>query len=389
MPSAVTALLVVAAAILASAQIQPPGTPTKVYVQMLVNSIEKIDGVEQQFEADFYLSLFWYDPNINGSATSFDTNNWWTPDLDFQDTNGAPEKLLQTTEYSINRAITDTIPDADHPTDPWGEYDQRYTGAFKTPLDLHNFPFDNQALRIVFESANWDNKTLHWLPVVPQAQFESLLTPQGFQVTSWEPLHNSLIMKDQFYPTYNAYYSRFEVDVLMARQPSYYMYKVVSGSVLLVYMCIAIFALEVEEADRMMGTLTVFLALISFVFVASQDLPKVPYLTRIDKFSFLSFLLVAVMMFIHSGQYLFREHEEEEKENEAKKTDKSPEDGKVVVEVGGHGTDKGHGKEEHSAGTYTRWKRRCFNAAPVRKRDWVFVIGLSLIYAIGVGAIFS
>jgi hypothetical protein len=36
-----------------------------------------------------------------------------------------------------------------------------------------------------------------------------------------------------------------------------------------------IFMLETSSTDRMMGTLTVFLALVSFVFVATQSIPKV------------------------------------------------------------------------------------------------------------------
>jgi hypothetical protein len=41
-------------------------------------------------------------------------------------------------------------------------------------------------------------------------------------------------------------------------------------------MCMWVFSLAVDEADRMMGTLQVFGVLVTYLFVASGDVPKVP-----------------------------------------------------------------------------------------------------------------
>lgn len=50
-----------------------------------------------------------------------------------------------------------------------------------------------------------------------------------------------------------------------------------------------------------------FSGLITFLFVASGDTPKVPYQTRLDLFMMFSFVIVAVIMFIHGALYYFRE----------------------------------------------------------------------------------
>lgn len=72
-------------------------------------------------------------------------------------------------------------------------------------------------------------------------------------------------------------------------------------------MCIWVFALAVDEADRMMGTLQIFAGLITFLFVAGGDTPKVPYQTRLDLFMLWSFFNVAVILFIHGTVYYWRE----------------------------------------------------------------------------------
>lgn len=53
--------------------------------------------------------------------------------------------------------------------------------------------------------------------------------------------------------------------------------------------------------------MTVFGGLVTFLFVASGDTPKVPYQTRLDVFMLFSFLNVAVMLIIHGALYYWRE----------------------------------------------------------------------------------
>jgi hypothetical protein len=50
----------------------------------------------------------------------------------------------------------------------------------------------------------------------------------------------------------NRAYDRLTIRMLLERQPQFYLSKIVSGSMLLVYMCVWVFSLAVDEADRMM-----------------------------------------------------------------------------------------------------------------------------------------
>ena len=97
------------------------------------------------------------------------------------------------------------------------------------------------------------------------------------------------------YPYNNRTFHRFAFTTSWKRQPQYYLSKIVAGTMLLVWMCIWNFSLQIDEPDRMMGTLQVFTGLISFLFVASGDTPKLPYQTRLDVFMLFLFVLVSIL----------------------------------------------------------------------------------------------
>src|SRR5690606_32506941 len=102
----------------------------------------------------------------------------------------------------------------------------------------------------------------------------------------------------------------------------YFLSKIVTGVLLICYMCFYIFALQIDEADRMMGTLSCFGGIVTYLFVANEDVPKVPYQTRLDVFMMWSFFVVAFCLFAHGTLYFWRECDvEEELEGKKKPND--------------------------------------------------------------------
>lgn len=62
------------------AGIAPPQDPTTVYTKLYLNQLDKIDGVEQTFNADFYMTLYWED---NRLGDSYDPEVDWNPAVEF------------------------------------------------------------------------------------------------------------------------------------------------------------------------------------------------------------------------------------------------------------------------------------------------------------------
>jgi len=210
---------------------------------------------------------------------------------------------------------------------------------------MRAFPFDRQFMEFLIESY-WEVDTLQII-FAEQDKINYLLPTDMPDIVGWSWIQNGYRAMTQDYPYNGGQYHRLIIRTLLERQPDYYLTKIVSGSMLLVYMCVWVFSLAVDEADRMMGTLSSFLGLVTFLFVASGDTPKVPYQTRLDVFMnfslsdthlrcgtqtichggcfagfstrslfFLWFvcvpsppcsICVAVMLFIHGGLYYWRE----------------------------------------------------------------------------------
>jgi len=315
-------LLFLLSAVLVASQVN-----VSVYVSILFNSVSKIDGVEQDFSCDFYISAYWYDPCGNQS-NPFDPTQNFIPGLEFSNVLGAPDTFITNSYYylglqadgGLDGLFTDpsSIPFYNATNGSWMGWDQRYFGSFSTPLMLQDFPFDRQSASLTIDSYLWAANQVIFLPLNPPT-FGAYLFPNDFSIIEWIIEGPAFLSYIEYYPVYQQYYSILQIDIQLRRDPVYYLYKVVAGSLLLVYMCVFIFSIEVHESDRLMGTLTIFLGLISFVFVSTQDIPKVAYNTRIDVFTAWSYFLVFFMSLSHGVLYFYRPGEAAEQSEESKK----------------------------------------------------------------------
>jgi len=271
-----------------------------------------------------------------------DAGLFWNPSFNFEnvDSNGAQGTIQESNNqyfldtsgsFKPNEAITfreegrTTLIDSEKLG--WIQFNQRFTGTFFTSLVLDQFPYDIQFMELIIDSSQWDLGSpgysgMRFFPSIPLDQFIDAALgpecpkPQCFKVDEWNVLkpRGEVRLIDHFYSAYNLTYSWMEVRISLQRDPTYYINKLVSGSVLLVFMSTFIYALALDVTDRMMGSITCFLALVSFVFVAAGSLPKVAGLTRIDIFFSFSFFMVFLMMTSHAILYLYREHTVEDDE---------------------------------------------------------------------------
>jgi len=323
------ALLLALVATPTTAYISPPLGPVHyAFIQMQYVEIHNIDGVEQAFHADFYMKTTWAVENPDGNWTTDDVitkdfvlNNMWAPQLEFINARDEVTRLVDEPFAFVEEPdFTPTIPDLANPgarlpydklpTEIWVTEDQRYQCDFTTPLDMQTFPFDRQFMEFLIESY-WEEDQLQ-IVFGEQDKVTKLLPSNMPDIVGWKWLENGYFAGTQVYEYNGGLYHRLTVRTLLQRQPEYYLMKIIAGSMLLVYMCIFVFALAIDEADRMMGTLQVFAGLVTFLFVASGDVPKVPYQTRLDVFMTFSFICVAVMLVLHAVLYYWRECDVEE-----------------------------------------------------------------------------
>eukprot|EP00762_Andalucia_godoyi_P004845 ANDGO_07284.mRNA.1 Cys-loop ligand-gated ion channel len=292
-----------------ASQVAPPYEPLNVYTKVYFNMLQKINGVEQTFNADFYLEVFWNNPTIDNQTPEYDPATNFNPFIEMINVVGTPEQTISS-PYQVHASQPTLLlgyPAGDlqipNTTGPWVQADFRFKGDFLVDINLRDFPFDIQTIFIIAESAIWANEQMKFV-VLPANLPPAGVLPPGFEVQSWTIQGNRAEEFDYYYTLFQASYSRLRYAIVVKRDPGYYLSKFVIGVVVLVMMGFLCFALEVDEADRMMGSITVFLAIISYLFIASQDLPKVAYSTRIDSFMQLSYLTVFACMAVHAVNYL-------------------------------------------------------------------------------------
>ena len=132
--------------------------------------------MEEEFTSDFYFSATWPDASVcaagsNPEDNQFDPGNSWTPNFDFTNINGPiqayvnnPYSIISTPVQKFQSAKTNPSKPRNVLNEYWGNcwvnFDQRYTGAFSTPLKLDEFPYDKQNVTISLESQLYDSTKL-------------------------------------------------------------------------------------------------------------------------------------------------------------------------------------------------------------------------------------
>ena len=115
---------------------EPPDVivgPTVVKVGIWVIDIDSIDSAAQSFVSNFFVKLSWQDKRLaheDQSVRIFDLDDVWSPGLQIVNEIGRVRKTLPEIVQVKN--------------DETVIYRQRYVGSFSQPLQLQDFPFDEQ-----------------------------------------------------------------------------------------------------------------------------------------------------------------------------------------------------------------------------------------------------
>jgi len=156
------------------------------------------------------------------------------------------------------------------------------------PLDMHDFPFDTQHLRIKFASMKYSPNKVTF--ITDEARTGRL---EGLTIPGWKLLNN--FSDDTIAPLQGAVrnHPRFDHLIVIERQSSYYVWKFIVPLCFIVLMASGVFWLNPAGVQTQVGvgTASVF-TLIAFILGLRTVLPRVPYLTRMDELVFGATVLV-------------------------------------------------------------------------------------------------
>jgi len=261
----------------------PPGSngqPVQVKIGILLIDVVEIDDVTESFTADLKVRVRWKDPRLSAAAVGHSLENCrlliddvWTPDIQPINQRGTVKKgKLQ---YSV--ASDGTVSAV-----------ARVFTILSNPLDLHDFPFDTQHLRIKFASMKYNPNEVTF--ITDEARTGRL---EGLSIPGWKLLNN--FSDDTLAPLQGAVrdHPRFDHLIVIERQSSYYVWKFIVPLCFIVLMASGVFWLNPAGVQTQIGvgTASVF-TLIAFLLGLRVVLPRVPYLTRMDELVLAATVLV-------------------------------------------------------------------------------------------------
>src|SRR5437016_5376633 len=258
--------------------------PTQVSVGIWIVDITNIDSAQQNFTADLAVVLRWKDARLAHTGTGlahYGLDQIWTPRVGIaNETSSVVRKFPESAEVEPDGTVL---------------YRQRYVGSFTQPLRLQSFPFDRQDFGIQFVAIRYQPNEVAFVPdenwihdgLLKAAGISRSITLPDWTVERWDA-------KPDFYTlTPGLQYSAYVFEFTASRNVQHYILKVILPLILIVMMSWSVFWTEPTNSNTQFSiAVTSMLTLIAYRFAVDTQLPRLPYMTRLDAFFLVSTLLV-------------------------------------------------------------------------------------------------
>ena len=258
--------------------------PTQVSVGIWMSDITGIDSAQQTFSAEIGIVLRWNDPRLthNGSGvTRYPLEQVWHPRLAIvNETNSVTRKFPEMVEVEADGKVT---------------YRQLYAGAFTQPLRLESFPFDRQTFHIQLVAIRYRPDEVQFVAdedwirngIQNGSGIASSVTLPDWTIEKWETKSRPYVLAP------GLQFSGYDFEFTAARNVQNYLWKVIFPLVLIVMMSWSGFWIDPVNANSQINVaVTSMLTLIAYRFTIDTQLPRLPYMTRLDVFFLVSTLLV-------------------------------------------------------------------------------------------------
>src|ERR1043166_7045167 len=262
--------------------------PTQISVGIWVPDISSIDSAQQTFTAEIAVVLRWKDPRLahpGKGIVRYPLGQIWHPRVGIvNETNSVSRKMPDSVEVDPDGTVTSR---------------QLYAGAFTQPLRLQSFPFDRQTFRVQLVAVRYQSNEVVFVPDQIWIQdglkgaggISPSVTLPDWTIEKFEvkPLAYALAPRHQ--------YTSYAFEFTAARNVSHYILKVMFPLVLIVFMSWAVFWLDPIHSNSQINiAIPSMLTLIAYRFAIDNQLPRLPYMTRLDAFILMGTVLVFISL---------------------------------------------------------------------------------------------
>jgi hypothetical protein len=258
--------------------------PTQVSVAIWIVDINSIDSAQQSFGADVFIGLRWRDPRLAHTGTGvahYALGQIWNPrTFIVNETNSVTHRLPESVEADPDGTVV---------------YRQRFVGSFTQALLLRSFPFDKQAFRVHLAALKYNPGEVNFVPdqkwldlgINQAGGISKSITLPDWTVEKWD-------LKPLVYaPAPGLENSGYVFEFTASRNVQHYILKVILPLILIVIMSWTVFWIDPINANSQISVaVTSMLTLIAYRFAIDSQLPRLPYMTRLDAFILTSTVLV-------------------------------------------------------------------------------------------------
>lgn len=274
-------LLVLLLARPAAAKTPPPSPKVPVRVGVYITNLIGVEEVAETFKIRGYIYETWRDPRLSykprgplDASREVEPESIWKPNV-----------IVANAVSGRSRIGTNARVRPDGTVDYWEDFQDDLT----MQLVFRAFPFDSQTLPVVIQPFLDERDSVELSPDPAKTgigtQPWALLAQWGIAGVTVTP-RRALMGKDGALVV-----PELEFDLGVDRRSAFYLWKVFLP--LFIMAAIAYCALwlrETDHAPQLSVAMSALLTQVAFLFVISNSLPRVPYLTYIDAFFLISFL---------------------------------------------------------------------------------------------------
>jgi hypothetical protein len=275
----------------------PPAAPTTVRCAMLILDVVDIDDVDESFEAEIALVASWHDPRLAFDAEAEGTDvklfqggfqfaeiyqGWW------------PQLVIvnQVGSGDTNAIAIKVMPDGEV------RYIEQRSAVFETPMQLHDYPFDTQQLRVTLVPfGNTVNEVVLEVDERYAQSTDEFVRRNGdVNVAGWDLQHLTMMADDTFIATSDgpSRISRMVTTIQLQRRSWQLVWQMLFPLLVIVSMIWSIFWIDSESlADRLNVSFIGVLTIVAYQFVVIENMPRMSYLTFTDTLLLVSFVTMA------------------------------------------------------------------------------------------------
>lgn len=269
------------------------GDKVTVYIRVVFLKIGEIDTLKENFAADAFIQARWREPQLDGQQDmdldDIEWNKFWNPKIYVENNLGEPkETVWQTMMFNAKGDAT--------------VYERRrIKGCFLENLELDEFPFDTQdlTLTVTSERSECELELEEDHSEISSINVQSFVDEQEWKlhshVETWKRVTTRIYHNSKFK------HPAISTSCRASRRPGFFIWNIFLVMLFICSLAFTTFTVDFRKPEnRLQLSFILLLTTITFKFVVSQTLPRISYLTYLDKYILTSMGILCGVCMWHS-----------------------------------------------------------------------------------------